>query len=244
MAPYRKGKGKQVEQVIFDDEARRRVLFVHCRAAIQRSCREYLTGFRKRNLQKKEAGKKAAIEREKKMRREARQEVYIIHLAISKTDGLDQKRQAMAEQALENARRVEAAYGGVVGNVLLNITSYLSDAFFPEGDEAGNLLAEGTDEENLEFEGEEQLATVTVVEDFDPHDISYPSVPPERSKRFKEPSIAKSHRSKLAKTPSGPDKKKKKKPGFKYETKAARVKERLKQLGSRSKAKPEGSRKR
>lgn len=57
-------------------------------------CSEYLTGFRKRNLQKKEAAKNRAKEREHKERLQTRRE----------------QRQALQEQARENAQLIEKAF--------------------------------------------------------------------------------------------------------------------------------------
>ena len=57
--------------------------------------REFLTGFRKRKLQKKEAAKSKAKERERQERLQARKEM----------------RQQLKEQAEKNARMVEGAFG-------------------------------------------------------------------------------------------------------------------------------------
>ncbi|KZT40806.1 hypothetical protein SISSUDRAFT_982855 [Sistotremastrum suecicum HHB10207 ss-3] len=77
----RKAKQSQVKEVLFDEDSRR----------------EFLTGFRKRKLERMEAGKKIAKEREKKERLQARLE----------------QRRTLAARALENAREVESAYAGI-----------------------------------------------------------------------------------------------------------------------------------
>ncbi|TFK54003.1 hypothetical protein OE88DRAFT_1611534, partial [Heliocybe sulcata] len=77
----KRAKREQVKEVVFDEDARK----------------EFLTGFHKRKLAKKEAAKKKAIDREKQERREQRLE----------------HRRALAEQARSNAKEVEKAYGGV-----------------------------------------------------------------------------------------------------------------------------------
>jgi len=87
---------------------------------------------------------------------------------------------------------------------------------------------------DMEFENEEQLATVTVVEDFDAADLK--TLSPERA-TFKE------NQSKgisgVAKGPPRPQQRPKNakptytKPKFKYETKAARIHEKIKQRGRR-----------
>lgn len=58
-------------------------------------CREFLTGFHKRNLEKKDKKKKNAIERDKQERLRLRRE----------------QREEIKDKARENARVVEAAYG-------------------------------------------------------------------------------------------------------------------------------------
>ncbi|KAI0256162.1 nucleolar protein 12-domain-containing protein [Lactifluus subvellereus] len=120
-------KQEQVKAVVFDDDARR----------------EFLTGFHKRKLAKKEESKKKAQAREKQERLEARRE----------------QRRVLAEQAAQNAAKVEEAYGGFVQTT---------------GSEeewngiASSSKAGGGLERAAEYSDEERLATVTVVEDFDP----------------------------------------------------------------------------
>jgi ribosomal RNA-processing protein 17 len=67
-----------------------------------------------------------------------------------------EQRRALREQATENAAQVEAAYGNVV-----------TEREDSEEDEWGGVI-QGND---AAYEGEETLANVTVVEDFDPQEL-------------------------------------------------------------------------
>jgi len=109
-------------------------------------CREFLTGFHKRKVAKKEESKKKAQARQKEERLEARQE----------------HRRMLAEQAAQNAARVEEAYGGVAQRVESD-EEWTGIASSPSSSGAGL-----DPEHEYEYSDEEQLATVTVVEDFDP----------------------------------------------------------------------------
>ncbi|KAI0093383.1 hypothetical protein BDY19DRAFT_883064 [Irpex rosettiformis] len=124
VAAKKRARKEQIKEVVFDEAARR----------------EYLTGFHKRKVEKTEAKKKAAIERDKQQRLEARRE----------------HRQLLAEQAVKNARQVEKAYGAEVSEDDWN------------GLSSRNKGKGRAEEHEEEYEGEEQLATVTIVEDFDP----------------------------------------------------------------------------
>ncbi|EIW82804.1 hypothetical protein CONPUDRAFT_151861 [Coniophora puteana RWD-64-598 SS2] len=136
-AAKRRAKKDQINEIVFDDAARR----------------EYLTGFHKRKVAKQKAAKEKAVARDKEARLEARRE----------------HRRLLAERAAQNAAEVEGAYGAAGGS--------------PELANSGNGwdgLTAGPDaqddagvEEDMEFENEEQLATVTVVEDFDPSSFIY-----------------------------------------------------------------------
>lgn len=123
----KRAKREQIKEVVFDDDARR----------------EFLTGFHKRKLAKKEAAKKKAVEREKQQRREQRLE----------------QRRALAEQAVSNAREVEKAYGGVV------------DEEDSADDFTGIHSGDSDNEREEEYAGAELTAHVTIVEEFDPSDI-------------------------------------------------------------------------
>ncbi|THH18771.1 hypothetical protein EW146_g2273 [Bondarzewia mesenterica] len=135
VAAKRRQKKAQVKEIAFDEDARR----------------EFLTGFHKRNLQKKEESRNRAIAKEKAERLEARRE----------------QRKMLAEQARENAQKVEEAYGNITGPTV--------------GDNDDEWEGFGG-EEAADYEDEEQLATVTVVEDFDPSTLLHgdPS-PPQQS---------------------------------------------------------------
>ncbi|KAI0283578.1 nucleolar protein 12-domain-containing protein [Russula aff. rugulosa BPL654] len=121
--------------VVFDEDARR----------------EFLTGFHKRKLAKKEESKKRAQAREKEERLEARRE----------------QRRMLAEQAIENAARVEEAYGGFAQHVESDQESWTG------------IAAAADIEREHEYSDEEQLATVTVVEDFDPSVLRHYSTNPD-----------------------------------------------------------------
>jgi ribosomal RNA-processing protein 17 len=133
----KKQKREQIPAIAFDEDARR----------------EFLTGFHKRKLAKKEEGKKKALAREKQEHLEARRE----------------KRRILAEQAVQNAAKVEEAYGGFVQDV-------------GSDDEEWNGIASNDAaglEQEREYSDEEQLATVTIVEDFDPSTLIHGPAPPE-----------------------------------------------------------------
>ncbi|TFK85556.1 hypothetical protein K466DRAFT_576821 [Polyporus arcularius HHB13444] len=133
IAAKKKAKREQIKEVLFDDTARR----------------EFLTGFHKRKLEKKEQAKKKAQEREKQDRLEARRE----------------HRRMLAEQAKKNAADTERAYGAIVDSD----SDSEWDGIGGSGMSKGKRRAAEAEEE--EFEDEEQLATVTVVEEFDPDSI-------------------------------------------------------------------------
>jgi len=187
----KKGRGKQVDKIVFDEEARR----------------EYLTGFHKRKVQKKEAEKKAAIAKQKRLRRENRAE----------------NRQLLAEQARENARVVEQAYGKDID----------------ESDDAEDARSESEPADPFEFEDEEQVATVTIVEDFNVHDSEGDDGPASRKPQQTSDKSA-NDATKTKKFESAPKsssastyKKKKKRADFHYTTKSERLQERAKQLAGR-----------
>ena len=72
----------QASAVVFDEDARRCAFitgpFHYLAGCMTRYPREFLTGFHKRKLAKKEEGKKRAQAREKEERLEARREVHIL----------------------------------------------------------------------------------------------------------------------------------------------------------------------
>ncbi|KAG1751654.1 nucleolar protein 12-domain-containing protein [Suillus paluster] len=198
VAAKKREKRNQIKEVLFDEDARR----------------EFLTGFHKRKVAKKEEAIKKAKLREKQERLDTRRE----------------HRRALAERAAQNAAEVEKAYGAIIND---------SD------DEDEGLNFSGNDRErevNGEYEGEEQLATVTVVEDFDPaaflHDppitgsvptdrLDTPSVTVVKTKGKEKP-----HNDPLKSKRKA--KKNEKTKSVKYQTKAARLAERSKQRARRT----------
>ncbi|CCM05020.1 uncharacterized protein FIBRA_07219 [Fibroporia radiculosa] len=206
IAAKKRAKREQIKEIVFDDEARR----------------DFLTGFHKRKLQKKEAAKKKALEREKQERLEARRE----------------KRKLLAERAAQNAAETERAYGAH------------SEGQDESDQEWSGISAEGISNKGKgkeieeEYEMEEQVATVTVVEDFDPAEIihgpqesrpeslksqnAHSSTLPRTQPKIKsrdtlrsQPLVAKSKLVKKAKD-------------IKYQTNAARKSERMKQRRRRT----------
>jgi len=134
-----------------------------------------------------------------------------------------QNRQMLAERAATNAAQVEAAYGGNPAD---------------EGDTLGPDSEEDMIQE--EYENEEQVATVTVVEDLDIDALIHPGPPPGRpipgsssnrdQEQVRHPAHAQGSKPTTANGTSGVSKKKaasaKK---IKYETKAGRLAEKKKQ---------------
>ncbi|KAF9012425.1 nucleolar protein 12-domain-containing protein [Cyathus striatus] len=115
--------------------------------------RDFLTGFHKRKVARTEAAREKAKEREKLEHQEARRE----------------QRRALRERAKENAAIVEKAYGA------------LSD---DDDDEwPGIDIDKETQERDEEYENEEIVATVTVVEDFDPESLTHGPIPRQNSSK-------------------------------------------------------------
>ncbi|TFK73979.1 hypothetical protein BDN72DRAFT_886560, partial [Pluteus cervinus] len=104
--------------------------------------REFLTGFHKRKLAKADAARKKALDRQKQELLEARRE----------------KRRTLRERARENAALVEKAYGAPEAQ-----DQHSSD----EGEWSG-IAGSPPNAREDEYGDEETLATVTVIEDFDP----------------------------------------------------------------------------
>ncbi|KAL0577312.1 hypothetical protein V5O48_004668 [Marasmius crinis-equi] len=165
--------------------------------------REFLTGFHKRKVAKADAARKKAAEREKQERLETRRE----------------QRRMLKQQAAENAAQVEKAYGAT-----------LSD----EAEWTGiSATPDDHIEEEQEYEDEEVLATVAVVEDFDPDALLHG---PSTSKLTAE-SQTSSSRPPPPSAPSRPKSetpKKLKPKKIRYETKGARKAEKTKQRARRT----------
>ncbi|KAI0958306.1 hypothetical protein AcV7_004161 [Taiwanofungus camphoratus] len=154
VAAKKRARREQIKEIVFDDAARS----------------EFLTGFHKRKLAKKEAARKKAQEREKQERLDARRE----------------KRQLLAARAAQNAAETEEAYRAHVGEPrgLSTPGSRSHTRLSPSADgedESGAEWAarasssrsaprgeEGGAEREEEYGHDEHVATVTVVEDFDP----------------------------------------------------------------------------
>ncbi|KAG8740576.1 hypothetical protein FRC10_004153 [Ceratobasidium sp. 414] len=117
-AHKKRARQGQVKEVVFDEEARR----------------DYLTGFQKRNAEKKKVAKAKAVEREKAEHLEERR----------------QMRKDLKERARTNFEAVEKAYGGAALSIL------------------DKPLTAPANEHEDEYSDDEQLATVAVIEDFDP----------------------------------------------------------------------------
>lgn len=174
-----------------------------------------------------------------------------------------QQRSALAERAAANAAEVEKAYGGAVGTSYAAFTScdliiipiMISDnsdedLSLPSSSRRQQKKAQGhTGPAEEEFEDEEQLATVTVVEDFDPDTIIHgptrvdadPDAKPKQrfaplSKgKSKALSIANAEQRKAAAKANMAVKAKKSKPkNTPYETKADRGIEKRKQRARRT----------
>ncbi|KAF5322412.1 hypothetical protein D9619_001873 [Psilocybe cf. subviscida] len=134
-----------------------------------------------------------------------------------------EQRQMLREKAKENAAQVEQAYGAVIEN----------------DDESWDGIKDDDNARDDEYEDEEQLATVTVVEDFDPDTIIHGPEKPEPStaprpgfstaKATPPPELPPSSR-RIAKK-SQPKVREKK---IRYETKDARKREQTKQRARRT----------
>ncbi|THH05284.1 hypothetical protein EW145_g4908 [Phellinidium pouzarii] len=143
-----RAKKNQIDSIVFDDTARH----------------EYLTGFRKRNLEKRQAAKEKAKERDRLEHLQARKE----------------HRQALQERAIENAEMVESAFRKKI------------DGSDDENDNTEfrgfSTFGKGKGKAIQEYEDEEQLATVTVIEEFDPNSLrDMPSTSQGSSRSESEP---------------------------------------------------------
>ncbi|KIK28009.1 hypothetical protein PISMIDRAFT_7950 [Pisolithus microcarpus 441] len=188
IAAKRRKKNSQIKELVFDEDARR----------------EFLTGFHKRKLAKKEEAKKRAILREKQQRLEWRRE------ACATMPG--------SKRLLKLGR----ACGAIVD----------------DDDDAGENVDDDASEIGEEYEGEEQLATVTVVEDFDPAALL---IHEEQEQHPKSRLPARGLPSTVEGTPNSHQQanstarnKSKKRSKVKYQTKAERTAERAKQRARRT----------
>ncbi|KAI0940523.1 hypothetical protein AcW1_003696 [Taiwanofungus camphoratus] len=133
VAAKKRARREQIKEIVFDDAARS----------------EFLTGFHKRKLAKKEAARKKAQEREKQERLDARRE----------------KRQLLAARAAQNAAETEEAYRAHVDGEDESGAEWAARASSSRSAPRGE---EGGAEREEEYGHDEHVATVTVVEDFDP----------------------------------------------------------------------------
>ncbi|KAH9054196.1 nucleolar protein 12-domain-containing protein [Lactarius vividus] len=189
----RKQKREQVPAIVFDEDARR----------------EFLTGFHKRKLAKKEESKRRALAREKQEHLEARRE----------------QRRILAEQATQNAAKVEEAYGGLVQDTRSDDEEWHGIASAPSND----ALEQET------YSDEEQLATVTIVEDFDPSTLIHgPTSSDEPRAPFPPPPPSRKGGERVRDGEEGRKTSKRKNATVRYETKAARRASQVKQRARRT----------
>ncbi|WWD16102.1 hypothetical protein CI109_100527 [Kwoniella shandongensis] len=139
IARAKKARREQVEEIKFDDEARR----------------EWLTGFSKR--------KKAKVE-EKRAR--AKERDHQAHLQDRR-----QARQDLRQRAAENVKSIRKAMGLEDYADANNEDDDEDDDDEDEGAEAGPSTRGEIEE--AEFSDEDQLATVTIMENFDPSSTTH-----------------------------------------------------------------------
>lgn len=186
-----------------------------------------MTGFRKRNTLKKEAAKAKAIARERDERLKLRKE----------------QRQALKVRAEENARQVESVFQeGTLQSLvsffsafLMAILDYLQEFGDEEPDtesETGSSSTKKATSQGIqEYEDEERLATVTVIEDCEPE--SFRHIHPIMTRLGADGIVNSNHKASdqsgvlLQERKSHERKSKQKK--IAYETKAARKAARLKE---------------
>ncbi|PPQ63470.1 hypothetical protein CVT24_005127 [Panaeolus cyanescens] len=170
--------------------------------------REFLTGFHKRKLAKAEAARNKAKEREKQERLQLRRE----------------QRQMLREKAIQNAAQVESAYGAIIGDD--------DDDEEWSGIDNSQSVNRQHDEE---YENEETLATVTIVEDFDPDTIIHG---PPKSENTSEVALPRPQSTIGPSPKKGPiesaKKKKVREKKIRYQTKDARKREQVKQRARRT----------
>jgi ribosomal RNA-processing protein 17 len=144
----------------------------------------------------------------------------------------------LRERAIENAAEVEKAYGAVVGwwsfNLNFNLQPFNQIMTDNDDDDWAGLSAK-ENERDEEYEDEEMLATVTVVEDFDPDTIIHgppkPDHPPIAQPDRLEP---KPKPSRQLQSNTGSSAKKSRQRKIPYETSDARKRERTKQRARRT----------
>ncbi|KAF5317218.1 hypothetical protein D9611_003988 [Ephemerocybe angulata] len=166
--------------------------------------REFLTGFHKRKKAKADAARKKAQDRAKEEHMEGRREA----------------RQALRVQAKENAEQVEKAYAALSGVIDGGDSDGSEDEWQGIGTSSGK-------DQDAEYEDEEVVATVTVVEDFDPSTLTT-AEPLPAQRTSEEPSQPNSSskpppsHEKRGQAPKKLHKPKVREKKIRYETKAAR----------------------
>jgi len=145
----------------------------------------------------------------------------------------------LREQALENATQVEKAYGAVIGEPRYrDFPVFVSAQLTPdegedEWDGIGDSSKDDDNKRDHEYEDEEMLATVTVIEDFDPDTIIHGPVQSGSTASTAPLRVdPKPLQSKPIPKPTTKNKAKAKK--VRYETKDARRREQTKQRARRT----------
>ncbi|KAG6903016.1 hypothetical protein C0995_007449 [Termitomyces sp. Mi166 len=170
--------------------------------------REFLTGFHKRKVAKADAARKKAVEREKRERQENRRE----------------QRRMLRERAVQNAAEVESAYHALIDS---------SDAQ-AEVEWTGISTIDKGKQKEEEYEDEEVMATVTVIEDFDPDTFIHGPCPVDDTENL-EPSFSTTLSMKRSIQELKPVlRKKAKTQKIRYQTKEDRKAERTKQRARRT----------
>ncbi|KAI9461248.1 nucleolar protein 12-domain-containing protein [Lactarius psammicola] len=203
----KKQKREQVPAVVFDEDARR----------------EFLTGFHKRKLAKKEESKKKALAREKQERLEARREcranVYDRSNVVSSRSKLPRTRQRLKRRTVDFVQNTES-----------------------DDEEWNGIASAPSNDAGLEqekaYSDEEQLATVTIVEDFDPSTLIHGPTPSEPQAESPPLPLPSSRRRRSGERVRGVEEdrrtSKRKNTTVRYETKAARKATQAKQRARRT----------
>ena len=149
----------------------------------------------------------------------------------------------LREQALQNATLVEQAYGAILGAFNFLFSSAVHTDWLagdPEDEEVWTGIGNSTQNDQArdeEYEDEEVLATVTVVEDFDPDSIIHgPPKTDTPTASFPSRSELKSPQPPLQSKPlqRATNRKKPREKKIRYETKDARKREQTKQRARRT----------
>lgn len=230
----KRAKQNQIKEVVFDDDARTFVLVPRTPSYTQysRIDSEFLTGFHKRKLQRTEEKRNKAIERDKQQRLEARREVraqrphlstarFTVHCSHARRgrNRLRRTQQQSKERWVQMSVRTSS--------VFISAPRFTAVLDTDDEDDRPRPSAKHIEDE-MEFEDEELLATVTVVEDFTTDDLILGPSATRRSAADVDPSSPKpapKSRLQLERAPStssSAPKPKAKDPKFRYETKAGR----------------------